>query len=333
MIAFEHPAAFALLAAIPALYVLRRLRVLQPPALPLTFYDWNGRVFVWNSAFQMGAHVLSRLLLVLAYVSLVIACASPVRHFQQKVYSSRGADVLFVVDTSPSMAARDIAGMTRLEAAKQAIRMLEGEHKGCSVGLVEMAREAAVVVPPTMDHELFLRKLDGMVVGELGDGTAIGTGLSCAVFHLESSRATKKSIVLITDGENNAGDIHPHTAARLARDKHISLAVLGIGTRGSVPLEYSDPLTGKTRSGLLRSEYDVASLARIAAEAGGSFYEVETMGALSQALEAVGKSDAVAQSYRIKSRDVRYYGRFLYAAGILCALGVFIQRFVLKEVL
>ncbi len=333
MIAFENAWAFLLLLAIPILFTLRQFKVFQKSALPLTFSDWHGKSFSFKPFLQNCIRKFSSFLFLIAYICLVIAFTSPIKRTRQKVYSSRGADILFVVDTSPSMASRDIAGLTRLEAAKQAIRLLEKEHQGTSIGLVEMAKEAALVVPPTADHEIFLKKLDEMIVGELGDGTAIGTGLSCAIFHLESSHALKKSIVLITDGENNAGEIHPNTIARLAKEKGISLSVLGIGTKGSVPLEYSDPKTGKLYSGFLNSDYDVSSLAKIANEAQGAFFEVESMDALSQALEDVSKSENLAQSYYIKNSEIFYYIYFLYAAGFLFVLGFFIRRFILKEFL
>ncbi|MBO7638504.1 MAG: VWA domain-containing protein, partial [Treponema sp.] len=264
---------------------------------------------------------------------LVISYANPVVHHQDRVYSSRGADILFVLDTSPSMAARDMAGMTRIQAAVQAIKALESENTGDSVGLVEMAKTAAVVVPPTMDREVFFRKLDSIVLGEMGDGTAIGNGLSCAVFHLAASRSPRKSIVLITDGENNSGTIHPFTGSRLAKEKNISLYVLGIGTKGTVPLEYVDPFTGKVYSGFRNSDYDSTVLSQIAGEADGKFYEVATIAELAQALDAVGRNESLVQSYHIKNTDKKYYQVFALIAAALFLFAVFVRCVLLQEVL
>lgn len=333
MMEFENPPAFFLLLLIPVFFFLRYLKLFRPITFPLTLGDWHGHYFKWNSPGRTVLGVLSVLCAVAAFTCLVVSYANPVVHHQDRVYSSRGADILFVLDTSPSMAARDMAGMTRIQAAVQAIKALESENTGDSVGLVEMAKTAAVVVPPTMDRDVFFNKLDSIVLGEMGDGTAIGNGLSCAVFHLASSRSPRKSIVLITDGENNSGTIHPFTGSRLAKEKNISLYVLGIGTKGTVPLEYVDPFTGKVYSGFRNSDYDSTVLSQIAGEADGKFYEVATIAELAQALDAVGRNESLVQSYHIKNTDKKYYQVFALIAAALFLLAVFVRCMLLQEVL
>lgn len=333
MMEFENPGAFFLLLLIPLFFFLRYVRIFSPITFPLTLGDWHGKFFNWNSRLRQIASTLSTVLAVAGFVSLIIAYSNPVIHHQEKIYSSRGADILFVLDTSPSMAAKDMSDMKRIDAAKQAIKALQSESTGDSVGLVEMAKEAAVVVPPTMDRNVFFSKLDDIVLGEMGDGTAIGNGLACAIMHLESSRSPRKSIVLITDGENNAGTIHPHTAAHLAHDKNISLYVLGIGTKGTVPLEYMDPITGKIYSGFLNSNYDSTVLAQIAAEGGGKFFEAESLSALSQTLDSVERSESLVQTYHIKNMDEEFYRLFIALGAAFMVFAVFIRRFALKEVL
>ncbi|MBR6296147.1 MAG: VWA domain-containing protein [Treponema sp.] len=333
MMEFENPGAFFLLLLIPLFFFLRYVRIFSPITFPLTLGDWHGKFFNWNSRLRQIASTLSTVLAVSGFVSLIIAYSNPVIHHQEKIYSSRGADILFVLDTSPSMAAKDMSDMKRIDAAKQAIKALQSENTGDSVGLVEMAKEAAVVVPPTMDRNVFFSKLDDIVLGEMGDGTAIGNGLACAIMHLESSRSPRKSIVLITDGENNAGTIHPHTAAHLAHDKNISLYVLGIGTKGTVPLEYMDPMTGKIYSGFLNSNYDSTVLAQIAAEGGGKFFEAESLSALSQTLDSVERSESLVQTYHIKNMDEEFYRLFIALGAAFLVFAVFIRRFALKEVL
>ena len=192
MMEFENPGAFFLLLLIPLFFFLRYVRIFSPITFPLTLGDWHGKFFNWNSRLRQIASTLSTVLAVSGFVSLIIAYSNPVIHHQEKIYSSRGADILFVLDTSPSMAAKDMSDMKRIDAAKQAIKALQSENTGDSVGLVEMAKEAAVVVPPTMDRNVFFSKLDDIVLGEMGDGTAIGNGLACAIMHLESSRSPRK---------------------------------------------------------------------------------------------------------------------------------------------
>lgn len=333
MIEFENPAAFFFLLVVPLYFFLRYIKVFRPITFPLTLSDWHGRPFNWNGSAHKFFSRVASFFASLGFISLVIAYANPVIHHQEKVYSSHGADILYVLDTSPSMAARDMGDLTRMEAAKQAIKLLVNENTGDSVGLVEMAKETAVVVPPTLDREIFSKKLDSVVIGELGDGTAIGNGLVCAIMHLESSRSQKKSIVLITDGENNSGVVHPNTAAKLAREKNISLYILGIGTGGTVPLEYVDPYTNRLYQGFLDSNYDTTVLAKVAAEGNGKFFEVDSIGSLSQVLDSVERNESMVQTYHIRNNDKEFYRHFVFIGAVLLLLAVFVRRFCLREIL
>lgn len=333
MIEFENPAAF-LLALFPLfVFILRSMKVFTKISFPLNLSDWDGEDFKWKSTARAVLSAVSRIFLLAAYLSTVASLAKPVIHRQQKMYSSRGAAIIFVVDVSPSMASRDMDGKRRIDAAKNAIFSMAGMNSGDEMGLIEMARTSAVIVPPTMDRNLFYSRLENMSIGELGDGTAIGTGISSAVYHFERSYAPKKSIVLITDGENNAGAVHPYTAAQLALSKGISLYVLGIGTKGTVPLDYVDPKTGKTYSGYLESNFDSAELSRIANEANGKYFEIESVASLTRALLEVSKAESVVQSYHIKNEDLEYYIYFVYASLALAAAAWFIRRIILLETL
>ena len=333
MVEFENPAAFFLLLLVPVFYFLRYIKIFTGITFPITLGDWNGEFFSFRHNSRRIFSFLASAMAVVAFVCLITAYANPVAHNQKKVYTSRGSDIIFVVDTSPSMAAKDIAGMTRLEAAKKAIHALADENHGDCLGIVEMAREAAVVVPPTMDRDIFFTRLDSLIVGEMGDGTAIGMGLSCAAFHLEKSTAPRKAVVLISDGENNAGSINPNTAARFLESKHISLYVLGIGTNGYVPIEYVDPHSGHVYSGYMESEYDSQALSLIAAAANGAFFNIETLTALSNAFASVSKNETVVQSYIVKTYDTEYYTVLLLFSAWAFIIAWVLRRIILQEVL
>ena len=337
MIQFENPAAFLFLLAIPALYVLRHFGFLTHIYFPLTISDWGGKTFSYNDSFTKIFSAFSHILALFAFSSLVISLANPVIRNQEKVFTSRGTDILFVLDTSPSMAARDIllapSQITRIEAAKIGIRTLLRSGNGSNYGLVAMGSEAACIVPPTGDTELFLQQLSDLEVGEFGDGSAIGIGLSSAVYHLVSSAAPKKCIVLITDGENNAGSVHPETAARLASENSITLYTFGIGTKGSVPIEYFDKKTGKIHSGFYESDFDTAPLEKIAGIADGSYFGIDSTESLSAALSEISQREDSAQTFYYKSNDIDCYKKFLFLAVILFFAAWFTRRIVLSEIL
>ncbi len=328
---FHNPAAFLLLLFIPVLYFLRRAGFFTRIAFVLTISDWNGKSFDWKRNPRNFASWFSRVCAVLAFGFAVFALAEPVLYRQERIYTSRGTDVMFVIDVSPSMAAKDIGAFTRLDMAKKAVIELVNDNPGASFGVVAMGEEASIVIPPTVDKTIFMERLKNIKIGYLGNGTAIGTGLSTAVFHMVSSAAPKKCIILITDGENNAGSIHPETAAELAFNNNITLYTLGVGTDGTVPIEYEDPITGKRYSGFLDSTFDISALRTISQIGGGRFFEVQSLSDFSLALSVIIKNQGVVQTYHSKTVNYEFYDKLILIAGILFALSWFIRSVCLQE--
>ena len=328
---FENPAAFLLLLFIPMLFLLRKLKIFKQISFEAVLADWQGHSFTWKGKSQKFLSVLASLFFTAAFIITVAAFADPVISNQEKVFTSLGTDIMFVVDTSPSMSAKDIDGTMRLEAAKNTIFNLSTENYGSRLGLVALGSNAAVLVPPTNDRSFFTEQLSKLTCGTLGNGSAIGDGLSTAVCHLVSSSAPKKCIVLFTDGENNAGEINPETAVQLAADNSITVYVVGIGSKGKVPIEYTDPVTGKLYSGYLDSNYNPASLRKIATLGNGRYFEAQTAAELDSTLQTVSKYEAVTQTYTYRTVGKSYYQQFITIAIILFCLAWFIRRIILKE--
>ena len=333
MLEFNNPAAFFLLLLIPLLYLLRYLKIFRQVTFSAVLADWNGKAFTWNGMIRKFLSVLARIIMFAGFLITIAALADPVITRQEKVYTSLGTDIVFAVDTSPSMAANDVGGMSRLESAKNTIRTVAVEHDGCRFGMVVFGNEASVFVPPTADLNYFTKRIDDIKVGMLGNGSAIGDGLSTAVCHLVSSSSQKRTIILMTDGENNAGQIHPETAATLAADNDISIYVIGIGTKGTVPIEYTDPLTGKLYSGYLDSNFNSASLRRITALSKGRYFEVATLQEFIHVFESIAKSESVSQNYTFRTVNQSYFKKVLLYAILLFAVGWFLKRIVLREMI
>ena len=333
MLTFEHPQSFLWLLLIPLYFILKKLGILSSISFPLVLSDWKGKTFEWK---HFGLNIISILAKVFFGLGFVLVCASlanPLISHQEKVYTSRGTEIIFVVDTSPSMAALDIGTSNRLNAAKQSVEVITKANSGAAYGLVAMASETVLLVPPTMDQTIFLEQLTSLQVGNFGDGTAIGTGITTAVYHLVNSKAPKKCIVLLSDGENNAGSIHPLTAANIAAENNIAIYTLAIGTKGSVPVEYVDPKTNKKYSGYLESGFDTTQLIEIASKTDGAFYFVENLNILSQTLESITKKESVIQTYQLKNVTRSYHSVLLFAGIISIILAWFLRRVYMKEVL
>ena len=319
MFEFHNPSAFLLLLLIPLLFLLRKLKIFSQITYPAVLADWNGKVFEWKGKLRQFFSVLARVLLAAAFILTIFAIADPVKVTQEKIYTTLGTDIIFVVDTSPSMAAKDVEGQYRINVAKNAISKIIREHDGFRYGVVTLGSEASVFVPPTANLDVFEKRLSDIEVGILGNGSAIGDGLSTAVCHLSTSSAPKKCIILLTDGENNAGAIHPETAAKLAAEKEIPVYIVGIGSKGTVPIEYKDPKTGKLYSGYLDSNFNSAPLRQISHISNGKYFEVKTVDELSQALNYVTKTENIIQNYTYKTMETQYY-KYLVLIAIFTAI-------------
>ena len=333
MFSFQNPAGFLLFLLLPLFYILRKTKILKQTVVYVVLGDWEGKTFVWKGKIRKFLSFLTKLMLAIAFSLAVIAFADPVISIQEKVYTSIGNDVIFVVDTSPSMAAKDIDGERRIDSAKNAITSLVKSYDGYRYGIVALGSNASVSVPPTADSSIFAKKLGEIQVGMLGNGSAIGDGLSTAVCHLASSSAPKKCIILLTDGENNAGEIHPETAAQLAADNQINIYVLGIGSKGRVPIEYTDLQTGKLYSGYLESDFNAASLKKIAEIGNGRYFEVRTIEELARTLASVAKTEIVSQSFTYKTITTNYYQQVLFFALLLFIIAAFFKRVLLQEII
>ncbi len=330
---FENPLLFLFLLVIPLYFILLKTKFFSTPSFPLILSDWNGKGFEWKNSVNSTVRIVSHVFFCFAYILLIYALAGPVTIEQERKYTSRSSEIIFVLDVSPSMAALDIADGTRLDAAKKAIELLVSQNNSSSYGLVTCATEAALLVPPTMDQNAFFTRLNSMYIGELGDETALGLGISTAVYHLVSTYAPKKSIVLLTDGENNSGAVHPQTAATLAKDYGITLYIIGIGSRGSVPIEYIDPTTGQLFSGFLDSDFDNTSLRALSAITEGKYFTVETLPSLAGALESITSQNTVSQAYSVKQVKNVQYEIPLFLSLLFFGSTWIIRRLLLREIL
>ena len=251
MLNFQRPLSFFLLLLLPTFVLLRRTGRLQAVSISLPLGNWNGFVPEKNLRVYL-AHRISQYVLAAAFVFAVAALAEPVRQTSEAMYAGSGQALMFVIDTSPSMAAQDMGTQTRLEAAKQIIKSFAEKYEGDSLGLTALGSSAAVLIPPTIDRHTFLTRLDQLQVGEFGDGTAIGMGLASAVLHLTQYSAIPSHIILFTDGDNNTGEVHPRAAADIIKHKKIGFYIIGLGKSGYAPVKYIDPIQKKEISGTLK---------------------------------------------------------------------------------
>ncbi|MDR3341421.1 MAG: VWA domain-containing protein [Treponema sp.] len=264
---------------------------------------------------------------------LFVAAAGPLFISTETVWLNRGADILFVVDVSPSMAALDMEGASRFDTARKLVHDFAANRPSDAIGLVAVGNDAALLVPPTVDRASLFFRLESLAIAELGDGTALGIGLGVAAFHIRNSTAPRKVVVLITDGENNAGSIHPETAAALLPELGASLWVIGVGSDGEVPINYVDPLTKMRRFGTFDSRFDPESLKAIAAKGNGVYIRAPSADAFARGFSRIDQGEMTIGRSGTLTRTRSLAEPFIITTLILLIAVRVIRRVILRAFL
>jgi len=331
-IGFERPLfILAALAVIPLLFVISRY--LKPIfAMDQGLGPPGGIAFkspVNLNFFMKFLHAME-----LAGIFLLFAAASGPRFvFTEIIWLNRGADIFFVLDISPSMAGIDMNGHSRFEAARTLLLEFAENRSHDAIGLIATGDDAALLVPLTTDRESLYSRLDNLAIGEMGDGTALGTGLALAAFHIGRSQAPRRAVVLITDGENNAGAIHPEAAAAMLGEMGVSLWVIGVGSGGEIPISYVDPASGMRRTGTFDSRYDPETLKNMAQKAGGHWIHAPSAEAFAAAFSHLDQGEMIIRRSGMARREEPLHAFFAIAAlAMICGVH-FVRRYILGALL
>lgn len=171
---------------------------------------------------------------ILAVALLVVAIARPRHGNAVTVAPEEGVDVVLSVDVSSSMTQAVTRGTTRITAAQQAVAEFADRMEGGRIGLVAFQSKAITLSPLTSDHNALKLRAKTLEPGLVEDGTAIGLGLAEALSLLGDSPARSRVVVLLSDGENNGGNIEPADAARVAQALGVRVYTIAFaGTTGA----------------------------------------------------------------------------------------------------
>ncbi len=323
---FRHPIFLLLLLLIPFLLWLSKRRRRVTLAIS-TLEPLQGR---WASLRVMLYRMLP-LWRILILCLVITALARPESISSEREYQTKGVDIVIALDLSGSMLAEDFKPENRLAVAKQeAAKFILGREND-RIGLVVFARKAFTQCPLTLDYNVLIQLLKDVQIGMIADGTAIGMGLASAVNRLRDSDAISKVIILITDGENNAGNIDPITAAELASTFGIKVYTIGVGKGGLVPFPVQDPLFGK-RYVQAQVEIDEMTLKRIADITGGLFFRARDPQSLAEIYEKINELEKT----EVKVKEYHSYDQlfhfFLFPALILLLFEILMSRTALLKV-
>jgi Ca-activated chloride channel homolog len=229
-----------------------------------------------------------------ALIAIVAALTRPQAGSAATKIHREGVDVMLAVDVSGSMLAEDFTvandRANRLQAVKSVVKEFVAARPEDRIGLVLFAARPYTQAPLTLDHGWLLQNLDRAEVGMIEDGTAIGSALATAVNRLRPSTAKSKFVVLLTDGQSNAGKITPQTAAEAAAALGIKVYTVGAGTRGVAPYPVQG-LFGEKVYRPMQVDIDEETLQKIATTTHGRYFRATDTPTLREIYAEIDRSE------------------------------------------
>ena len=294
MIQFRDPVYLLLLIVLPILLVW--MQALRQSSIRFSATDALAQLHSNRAARIRFLIDLGR---VLALACLTVALARPQQVSAEREVQASGVDIVLALDISGSMLAEDFRPVNRMAVAKEEAKKFVRGRQSDRIGLVVFAKKSYTQCPLTLDYDVLLKLIDDVEIGMIKDGTAIGLGIANATNRLRGSSAKSKIIILLTDGDNNAGNIDPVTAAELAKSFGIKIYTIGIGTGGLVPFPIDDPVFGK-RYVQAKVDIDETTLKRVADLTGGIYFparDAKTLSEIYSRINQLEKSDFKVQQY------------------------------------
>jgi Ca-activated chloride channel family protein len=280
-----------------------------------------------------------------ALVLAILALGRPQNVLRGEDADEKGIDMVVVLDLSGSMRALMDAEaadpkkqrgpaqrLTRLETAKEVILDFVSRRKNDRIGVVVFGRSAYILSPPTLDKSLLSALVSKMELGLIdGNGTAIGDAVGTAVARLRRSNARSKAIILLTDGDSNAGSIAPEYSAHLAQAQAVKVYTVQIGNGDDVDVQEGVDLFGQPK--FVREHFPVNPdlLRKIASDTGGDAFVATDKKGLEQSMHAIldklEKTRFEAQTSTMED----LFSLLLLPAVVLIALEALVRLFIVRR--
>jgi Ca-activated chloride channel family protein len=330
---FEQPL-FLLLLALPPLLWLVCKRLQKPPVIRFA----AAHIFAKATTFRNSwAQPVLNALYYFGCACLIVCLARPQFGIASSRIKASGIDIMILLDVSLSMLSEDFSigsqRASRLEVVKQVTEKFISGRPDDRIGIIAFSGRAYLVSPLTLDHKWLIENLAHLNIRRIGDqtalgsslvedGTAIGSALATGANRLRDKQARSRVIVLLTDGDNNAGKIPPLTAAEAAAAIGIKIYTIGAGTNGLVPFPHSDGF-GNTYYSQEYMPFKEDTCREIARIGGGVFFratDTKTLKEIFSQIDQFEKTDLEVQRYE----NYRDFFGWLLVAGLCCLGATFI---------
>ena len=329
-LSFANPWWMLSLLAIPLIAILHGRR----GNTPAVSFSSTAQIRALGKIAKSRAGKFARALSYLALALLIVALARPqIGNTITETHAS-GTDIMIALDVSGSMLTKDYTvdgePTSRVDVVKEVTRKFIEGRPNDRIGLIVFGAKAYLVSPLTMDHDWLLRSLSRVKIGTVNsDATAIGSAMVAGANRLRSDEHAKsKTLILLTDGENNAGEVNPDTAAEAIKTFDIHFYSIGAGTNGIAPVPVGTDYNGNYVYQNAQVTYDAAGLRKIAEIAHGHYFRASDVNAMESIFHEIDKMEK--SSFQVK-RYQQY--RDLYPWFVGAGLALLILQWLYAQTL
>lgn len=316
MLNFSAPLTFLLLLPIGLLLTWRFLRWRRETRFPFPSFIPLADMGIERSS-KLG--YIPWILRISVIILLVLVIARPQSSSKAREVHTEGIDIILVLDISSSMLAEDFHPRNRIEAAKVVAKEFIGGRTSDRIGLIVFAGESYTHCPLTLDYNILKEFIDKIEVGAIEDGTAIGNAMANGLNRLRESEAKSKIIILLTDGENNRGEIDPLTAAQAATPLGVKIYTIGVGSEGTAPYPFRTPFGIKYRN--VEVKIDEELLKEVARITGGSYFRATDERKLREIYSRIDKMEKT----KIEIKEYRTYSELFLPYAIAAVILFFAE--------
>jgi Ca-activated chloride channel family protein len=261
----------------------------------------------------------------------LIALSRPQKGKTFEISNDQGIDIMIAIDTSSSMQSVDFRP-NRLEAAKKVVEDFIKARRFDRIGLVNFSGLAFTQSPLTTDKDSLVEFIRGISIGDTGlDGTAIGSAIMTGLTRLKDSKAKTKLIILVTDGNNNMGEIDPITASQIAAQYDVKIYAIAVGSlEGSIYI-VNDPIFGQREIRNPEDKINESVLKQVAANTEGEYFRASdwrTFENIMKQIDSLEKDDIKTTTW---TNYNELYQSFAFWAFILMFMIVLLENTIFRK--
>lgn len=261
-------------------------------------------------------YMLGKILILSSIILMVIALARPQISSENKIIKKNGIDIVVALDLSNSMLQQDFTP-NRLEIAKHLLNRFIEKRPDDRISLIVFGGDAYTKVPLTFDHSVVKDITSKLTTDDItsNNRTAIGMGLGIAINRLKNSTAKSKVIILMTDGENNSGEMSPMGAANIAKELGIKIYTIGIGAK---ELRYGPAL-------IKNNELDENLLKEIAETTHGEYFRASNEKEFENIFNKINQLEKTKIDGKTYYEHIEVFENILKIALVLLIIGAFLE--------